>query len=127
MVDQTGEGQVVDVSLMATAAWTMATDLSAVLVDGRQPTKRDRRHVISPLANRFRSGDDRWIIFNMPEPRWWPKFCVAIERPDLFEDARFESPRDRFQNMPVLIDLIDETFATKTLAEWGVIGAAAGE
>lgn len=126
MVEQTGEGQVVDVSLMATAAWTMATDLSAVLIDGQQPTKRDRRHVISPLANRFRSGDDRWIIFNMPEPRWWPKFCAAIERPDLFEDARFESPRDRFQNMPDLIDLIDETFATKTLAEWGGIFDAAG-
>lgn len=126
LVDQTGEGQVVDVSLLATAAWTMASDLSAVLIDGRQPTKRDRRHLITPLANRFRCGDDRWIILNMPEPRWWPPFCAAIGRPELLEDPRFETTRNRFDNMPELIDLIDEAFATKPIAEWGVIFDDAG-
>jgi crotonobetainyl-CoA:carnitine CoA-transferase CaiB-like acyl-CoA transferase len=126
LVDQTGEGQVVDVSLLATAAWTMASDLSAVLIDGRQPTKRDRRHVISPLANRFRSGDDRWMIFNMPEVRWWPKFCAAVGLSELLDDPRFESPRDRFKNMPELIDLIDAMFATKTMVEWGQILDDAG-
>ncbi len=119
MVDKTGVGQVVDVSLLATAAWTMATDLSAVLIDGRQPTKRDRRHVITPLAGRFRCGDDRWIILNMPEERWWPIFCRAIGRPEFLEDPRFDSTRSRFENMPELIDSIDAAFATKPLAEWG--------
>ena len=126
MVDQTGEGQIVDVSLLATAAWTMASDLSAVLIDGRQPTKRDRRHLITPLANRFRCGDDRWIILNMPEPRWWPPFCAAIGRPELLEDARFDTPRARFDNMPELTDLIDEAFATKPIDEWGHIFDDAG-
>lgn len=126
LVDQTGEGQVVDVSLLATAAWTMASDLSAVLIDGRQPTKRDRRHLITPLANRFRCGDDRWIILNMPEPRWWPPFCEAIGRPELLEDPRFETTRNRFDNMPELIDLIDEAFATKPISDWGVIFDDAG-
>ncbi len=121
MVDQTGEGQVVDVSLLATAAWTMASDLAAVLIDGRQPTKRDRRHVIAPLANRFRTGDDRWMIFNMPEVRWWAKFCVAVDLAHLLDDPRFVTPRDRFENMPELIDLIDARFAEKTLAEWAEI------
>lgn len=121
MVDKTGEGQVVDVSLLATAAWTMATDLSAVLIDGRQPTKRDRRNVITPLAGRFRCSDDRWIILNMPEERWWPIFCKAIECPELLEDARFDSTRSRFENMPELIDLIDAAFGSKPLSEWGQI------
>jgi len=126
MVDKTGEGQVVDVSLLATAAWTMATDLSAVLIDGRQPTKRDRRNVITPLAGRFPCGDDRWIILNMPEERWWPMFCRAIECPELLEDPRFESTRSRFQNMPELIDQIDAAFGRKTLSEWGQIFDDAG-
>ena len=26
-------------------------------------------------ANRFRCGDDRWIVLNMPEVRWWAPFC----------------------------------------------------
>ena len=54
LAERTGEGQAVDASLLGTAAWTMATDLSAVLIDGRELTKRDRHHLISPLANRFR-------------------------------------------------------------------------
>ena len=76
LAERTGEGQVVDASLLGTAAWTMATDLAAVLVDGRQPSKRDRHHLISPLANRFRCADDRWIVLNMPELHWWPQFCA---------------------------------------------------
>ncbi len=67
LVERTGEGQVVDVSLLATAMWTMATDLAPTLVDGRPVTKRDRHHLITALGNRFRCGDDRWIILNMPE------------------------------------------------------------
>ncbi len=126
LVDQTGEGQVVDVSLLATAAWTMATDLSAVLIDGRQPRKRDRHHAIAALANRFLCGDDRWIILNMPEPRWWPRFCETVGHPEWLEDPRFASQKDRFQNMPELTELIDAVFATKTLAEWGQIFDQAG-
>ena len=126
LAETTGDGQVVDVSLLATAAWTMASDLSAVLIDGRQPTKRDRRNLITPLANRFRCGDDRWIILNMPEPRWWPGFCTAIERRELLDDPRFASPRDRFDNMAELIDLIDEAFVTRPLDEWGRIFDDAG-
>lgn len=121
VVEKTGEGQIVDVNLLATAAWTMGSDLAAVLVDGRQPSKRDRHHLITPLANRFKCKEDRWIIFNMPEPSWWPDFCAAIDREDLLADERFESPKDRFDNMPELIDLLDEVMATKTMHEWGEI------
>jgi len=121
MVDQTGEGQVVDVSLMGTAAWTMATDLSAPLIDGREPTKRDRRHLVSPLTNRFRCGDDRWIVLNMPEAHWWPRFCEAMAQPDWSKDPRFETAKNRFDNMPELIDAIDEVFTTKAMSEWGQI------
>lgn len=121
LVDQTGQGQVIDVTLLGMAAWTMATDLSAPLIDGREPTIRGRHHQITPLANRFRCGDDRWIVLNMPEPHWWPRFCQAMDRPEWLEDPRFETLKSRFDHMPALIDLIDEQFATKTLAEWGGI------
>jgi len=124
--EREGVGQVVDSSLMGTAAWTMATDLSASLVDGRQASKRDRRHLISALGNRFRCGDDRWIILNMPEVHWWPRFCETVGRTEWIDDPRFSTVKLRFDNMPALIDLIDEVFATKPLHEWGEIFDAAG-
>ncbi len=119
LAERTGQGQVVEVSLFATATWTMATDLAATLVDGRQPTRRDRHHLITPLANRFPCGDGRWIVLNMPELHWWPRFCATVGHPEWVDDPRFDSPKSRFDNMPALIDLIDGAFATAPLAEWG--------
>src|ERR1700722_969058 len=71
LVERTGVGQVVNASLFGTSAWTMSTDLSAVLVDGREPTKRDRRHMTSALANRYLCQDGRWIMLNMPDAQCW--------------------------------------------------------
>lgn len=119
LVERTGEGQEVDVSLLATAAWTMATDLAAVLVDGKLPTKRDRHHRLTPLGASFRCSDDRWIILNMVEPRWWPKFCEAVGHPEWITDERFVSVRSRYDYMPELSAMLDELFATLTLTEWG--------
>ncbi len=121
LAEHSGEGQVVDVTLLGMAAWTMASDLSAPLVDGRQPTIRDRHHMVSPLANRFRCADERWIVLNMPELHWWPRFCEAMGRPEWVVEPRFETVKSRFDHMTELIDLIDGQFATKTLAEWGRI------
>jgi crotonobetainyl-CoA:carnitine CoA-transferase CaiB-like acyl-CoA transferase len=126
MVDQTGQGQVVDVSLLGMAAWTMGTDLSAPLIDGRQPRKRDRFHLITPLANRFRCSDDRWIVLNMPEGHWWPRFCEAVGGSDWLHEPRFASTKARYDNMPDLIALIDEKFAARPLAEWAQIFDEAG-
>jgi crotonobetainyl-CoA:carnitine CoA-transferase CaiB-like acyl-CoA transferase len=126
LAERTGEGQAVDASLLGTAVWTMSTDLSAVLIDGREPTKRDRFHLISPLANRFLCGDGRWIVLTMPEVRWWPPFCAAFGHPEWVADPRFDTMRNRFDNMPELIALMDAEFATRPRDEWGRLFDEAG-
>ncbi len=126
LVEHSGEGRAVDASLLGTAAWTIATDLSAVLIDGREPTKRDRHHLISPLANRFLCGDGLWILLTMPELHWWPRFCEAFGHVEWLTDARFDTPKSRFDNMPTLIDLMDAEFATRSRDDWGRIFDDAG-
>lgn len=126
LMERTGEGQILDCSLLATAAWTQTSDLSVALIDGHDPSKRDRRHLVSALANRFRCKGDRWIILNMTEIRFWPMFCRAVDHREWIDDPRFASPKDRFDNMAELTDLIDSVFASKTLAEWGPIFDSAG-
>jgi len=122
-----GDGfQTVDVSLMGTALWTLASDVAPALIDRRKPTVRDRRHQINALANRFPCSDGRWVILQMPEGRWWPKFCEAVGHPDLAEDERYDTPKKRFDLMPELVDRIDEIMKTKTAKEWGLIFDEAG-
>lgn len=118
LVQRSGRGQVIDSSLLATAAWTMTTDLCVTLIDGLEPTKRDRRHLFSATANRFRCRDDRWLVLNMPEVHWWPKLCSVLDHPEWVDDQRFASPRLRFDNMPALIDAIDAAFLEHDLAVW---------
>lgn len=119
LVERTGVGQVVDVSLLATAAWTMATDLAPTLVDGQDPPAQGRRARPHALHGAFKTADDRWVLLFMPEPRWWPSFCEAVGRPQWVTDERFATFPARKQHMSELTDEMDQLFAEQTLPEWG--------
>jgi crotonobetainyl-CoA:carnitine CoA-transferase CaiB-like acyl-CoA transferase len=118
VVEATGEGQVVDVSLLAAAAWTMSSDLSATLVDGVTPTPQGRVARPHALHGGFRCADGRWILLFMPEPRWWAPFCAAVGHPEWIEDERFADRGARAAHMAELTRLMDEAFASRPLAEW---------
>ncbi len=126
LVERTGQGQVVDVNLLATAAWTMATDLSSTLVDGQDPPVLGRRRRRHALHESFRTSDDRWILLFMPEPHWWPRFCAVVGHPEWVEDERLATFDARLANMPLVTDLMDEAFATRTLDDWGRLFDEAG-
>jgi crotonobetainyl-CoA:carnitine CoA-transferase CaiB-like acyl-CoA transferase len=119
LVEITGRGQRLDVSLLAAAAWTMSTDLAATLVDGRNPPQGGRRERPHALHGGFRCKDGRWVVLFMPEPHWWPRFCLAVQRPEWAEDVRFQSQAARAEHMAELTGLLDEVFGTRTLEEWG--------
>ena len=121
LAESTGVGQDVEVSLLGTALWTLASDLAAVLVDGRQPTRRSRRELITPLTTTFACGDGRRVMLTMAEEKWWPRFCRAIDREVWLDDPELDSVRSRFRNMARLIDMIDEVLATRTRDEWAVV------
>ena len=121
VVDRTGEGQAVDVSLLGTAAWTMSTDLSSTLVDGQDPRTLGRRRRVHALQESFRTRDDRWVLLFMPEPHWWPRFCAAVGHPEWSEDPRFATFDLRGEHMGEITDLMDALFATRDLAEWGAL------
>ena len=126
LVDRTGEGQVIDVNLLATAAWTMSSDLSSTLVDGQDPPVLGRRRRRHALHESFRAADDRWILLFMPEPHWWERFCNTVGKPGWIDDPRLATLASREEHMGEVTDLMDELFATRTLAQWGVLFDEAG-
>jgi crotonobetainyl-CoA:carnitine CoA-transferase CaiB-like acyl-CoA transferase len=121
LVERTGRGQVVETSLFETAAWTLASDLAVTAADRVPVSKRSRYEQITPLTNRYPCGDDRWVVFNMPEPPAFARFCRAVGLDHLIDDERFDTVRNRFQNMVQLVDLIDEALAARGRDEWGPI------
>ncbi|HSP37807.1 MAG TPA: CoA transferase [Frankiaceae bacterium] len=119
LVEHSGQGQVVDVSLYATAAWAMSTDLAATLVDGKNPPSTGRRGRPHALHGAFKCADDRWVLLFMPEPRWWPLFCTAVGREEWIADERFATYPVRKEHMSELTDVMDVLFAERSLAAWG--------
>ncbi len=126
LAERSGEMQVVDVSLMATALWSLAAEVAPTLIDRRQSRARDRRNQISALTNRYPCSDGQWIIVNMPENHWWSRFCEVIGEPDFGADPEFETPKQRYDRMPEIVDRIDAVMLTKSSKEWGQIFDDAG-
>jgi crotonobetainyl-CoA:carnitine CoA-transferase CaiB-like acyl-CoA transferase len=116
--EKTGQGSVVDVSLLGTAVWLMAPDILAALQLGHDLPHNDRSRAPNPLMNTYLCKDDKWLMLMMLTPvRHWEEFCKAIEREDLYtayplmkwidESVRFE-----------LVKILGEHFAKRTRAEW---------
>ncbi len=121
VVEQTGEHQVVETSLLGTALWGASTDLSTTLVDGYQPSRRPRSRQLSPLGSAYPCAEDKWIVVTMPGtyPTAWQDLCTAFDLAGLAADPRFESGKARFQNMAELLDIMDHQTRSRTVGEWG--------
>lgn len=126
LAEKTGEGQVVETSLYEAAVWTQATDYAVTTMDHAPVRQRARQELFLPTANRYPCGDGKWVVFNMPETRYWPMFCKAIGKPEWLEEERLVDVRSRFRLMHELVPLIDEALALKSRDEWGEIFDAAG-
>jgi crotonobetainyl-CoA:carnitine CoA-transferase CaiB-like acyl-CoA transferase len=117
--DATGEGQVVEVSLMHIGFYVLGNDVAPALIAKRSPQRHVREKPRNPLWNHYRTRDDRWLFLVMIESeRYWPQLCRALEREELIADPRFEGPVPRFRNNTELVRIFDEVFAARTLLEW---------
>ena len=124
--ERSGEGQVVETSLYETAIWTQASDYAITAVD-RAPVRRRARHeMLTPTANRYPCGDNKWVVFNMMDGGAFERLCKAIGRDEWLEDERFSSGKGRYRHMTELVDGIDETLSAKSRDEWGKIFDEAG-
>lgn len=116
---RTGQGDLVESSLVRAAAYSIGSDYSTWLRYGRIARSRPRSSVIVAINNYYMTKDEHWLFLNgRPGEPDWPDVARAIGKEELIDDERFGSLRDRRRNGEALIALIDEAFAQKTLAEW---------
>lgn len=126
LAERSGIGQVVESSLYETAVWTQASDYAVTTADNAALRPRARENQILATANRYRCGDGKWLVFNMPLPSAWPLLCEAIGLDDWITDERFIDLRARFRNMPEIVAGIDEALSTRSRDEWGALFDKAG-
>jgi crotonobetainyl-CoA:carnitine CoA-transferase CaiB-like acyl-CoA transferase len=115
-----GEGQTVTTSLLRVGVFVLGWDTSATLRLGIPATPFTRTTTPNPVINSYRAGDGRWFwLLGLQGQRHWPDLVRAVERPGWLAHARFGTMQGRRQNCAELVALLDEIFATRSLAEWG--------
>lgn len=116
--ERTGEGRIVQTSLLASGVYLMGSDMAVQLKMGRLASIRSRDNPINAIANHYRSSDGRWFVHN---PRGsgggWEKFVAAAGRPDLAQDERFASGKARRQNARELAVELDAAFGALPFEE----------
>jgi crotonobetainyl-CoA:carnitine CoA-transferase CaiB-like acyl-CoA transferase len=115
--ERTGKGQAIEVNLMHTGMWAVASDMQRAVVFGTPGPSYARDAAPSPLANVYETSDGRWLMINANE-RAWPAFTACIGEPALAEDPRFANADLRGQHNGELIARLDPIFKRHTLAEW---------
>jgi crotonobetainyl-CoA:carnitine CoA-transferase CaiB-like acyl-CoA transferase len=117
--ERSGMGEEVHVSLYSVGQWLTAANLTIHSLLGIDPIIPENRTAHSPMRNRYRCKDGKWIICtHHPEDRYWPIFCEATGQTHLLSDPRFADAKGRAANRTALIGILDEMFAKRTSEEW---------
>jgi crotonobetainyl-CoA:carnitine CoA-transferase CaiB-like acyl-CoA transferase len=123
--NRAGEGQHVELSLLASALSGLVNHTSAYVAGGVIPTRMGNAHPslfpYEPLPTA-----DRELIVIAGNNGQFRKLCEVLGLPDLPNDPRFASNEERTRNRDLLRPYLVERLRTKTADEWFQIMSAAG-
>lgn len=120
--EKTGEGSVVDVSLLGSGLWAIGMTVDLALGSG-QPWRSGPMGAgvapSNPLSGLYKTGDGRFISLVMLQPdRYWADLCRHVDRPELADDPRFATAEALAANTKEATAILRDVFAQRTLSQW---------
>lgn len=122
---QTGEGQRVEVSLLASALSGMVNQTSAYVAGGVVPTRMGNAHPSLFPYDPLPTADQDLIVIAGNNGQF-RRLCDALGLPDVPDDPRFANNDDRVRNRDLLRPLLVGRLRTRTANEWFQTLTAAG-
>jgi alpha-methylacyl-CoA racemase len=108
---RSGQGQMVDISMTdGSLAW-LAMEAARYFGSGEVPERGNIMLSGGIVCYRPYEASDGWVTCGALEPKFWGRFCQAVDRPDLIE-KQFEKPGSEAHEQ------VAEIFKSKTRAEW---------
>jgi formyl-CoA transferase len=112
--ERTGEGQCVNISLLATALTMQSARF--VWADGEpRDASRDLRSGGITGIHPTKAGQ---IYISANTPHFWRAFCELVGLPQLAEDPKYDSVRKRAEHADEIVPRIRATLLTRTAFEW---------
>jgi crotonobetainyl-CoA:carnitine CoA-transferase CaiB-like acyl-CoA transferase len=115
--ERTGRGQVLDVSMFDCLFSFLSYYGTLPQATGKPPEPAGSMHASVVPMGAFRTQDGHIAVaaFNQ---RFWRGLCAAIGRPDLADDPRYASLRERQRHRDALMAELSALFATDTSQYW---------
>jgi CoA:oxalate CoA-transferase len=86
---------------------------------GVPPKAIGTRHPLSTPFQAFPTADGYIVIaLGFGLENIWGLFCAVIDRPELIDDPRFETPKLRTQNHAILEPILIEAMRTQPTSHW---------
>ena len=115
--DQSGQGQMVDVSMLDCQVALCLNPIAEYLATGKVPVPRGTRAIQATPFQVFETKDSRLAILVLEEIQW-EALCRVAQREDLLSDPRFMNMQARNQNYQAFYPIFSEVMASRTNAEW---------
>ena len=114
---KTGEGQVVDSSLLEAGITQTYWQSAIALATGVSPMPIGSAHPLSAPYQAFETADG-WINIGAANQANWQRLLKVLDADELGEDPHFATNGDRMMNLPALVDVLTPHFKTRTSADW---------
>jgi formyl-CoA transferase len=115
--EKTGLGQKIDTSLLEAEVAVLINAGSNYLMNGKVPGRWGNAHPTIVPYQSFQTADS-YLVIGVASEGIWQRFCMAIGKTDLVDDARFEKNANRVENREALIRLLTEIFRSRDNDTW---------
>lgn len=122
---KTGQGQVVETSLMEAALQQTYWQAATYFATGESAGRTGSAHLLSAPYQAFRTRDG-WINVGGANQPNWERVTDVLGHPEWRDDPRFLTNTARMQNLPALIAAIEPILITRDKADWISAFDAAG-
>ena len=123
--DHTGQGGIVDTSLLETGLAWMTIMLPSYLASGVLPERHGSGVDMIVPYQAFAASDGHMMVA-AGNDNLFRRLCAALDRPGLAEDPRFRTNGDRVVRRAELIPILAAVFAGQPIAHWARLLDAAG-
>jgi formyl-CoA transferase len=115
--EKLGVGQKIDTSLLEAEVACLINVGSNYLIEGKIPGRWGNAHSSIVPYQSFKTADG-YLVIGVASEGIWRRFCQAIGRAQLAEDARFAKNANRVANRAILISILAELFLTSDSESW---------
>lgn len=117
--ERSGEGSMVETSLLANGLWSAAGIAQGAMADGDMPLYRSLNKNLPAMMRPFETLDGRWLQFNMIRNEDLQSLLfVALGVPEILADPRFSSQELMFENRDLLGQELQKIIEQQSASYW---------